>query len=217
MGQVSHVSKQPGLRLFNGALGQHDLSAWDSPSDSAFDTVATRLNNRGLSEQQVQVAWLDAVSIRPSVSLAGGSGSDAYTIARRLGDAIRALRVRYPNLRLVYLGSPTYRGYSQPSSVNPEPYGYETALGVQWVVRAAETQRETGVVDQLTGDLSGVWVGWGPYIWTDGATPRSDGFYLLKSMLNPDGVHPNASGITWIVNQQLFPFWQSRCWWSGVC
>ena len=67
------------------------------------------------------------------------------------------MRFRYPNLRLVYLSSRTYGGYAI-TGWNPEPAAYDSGYAVRGVIQ-----------DRISGKLKGPWVGWGPYLWTDGA------------------------------------------------
>ena len=73
------------------------------------------------------------------------------------------MRFRYPKLRLVYLSSRTYGGYAI-TGWNPEPAAYDSGYAVRGVIQ-----------DRISGKLKGPWVGWGPYLWTDGLAGRSDG------------------------------------------
>ena len=40
----------------------------------------------------------------------------------------------------------------------------QTGFAVKWLIE-----------DRIKGDISGPWLGWGPYLWTDGTRGRSDG------------------------------------------
>lgn len=51
--------------------------------------------------------------------------ADAYTLETELGEILRALKIRYPSLREVFLSSRTYGGYAA-TILNPEPYAYES-------------------------------------------------------------------------------------------
>ena len=54
----------------NGAAGGKSASFWDSPADPDYDRVRdTRLTPQGLSEAQVQVAWVKVGNPGPTVSL----------------------------------------------------------------------------------------------------------------------------------------------------
>ena len=61
------------------------------------------------------------------------------------------------------------------------------------------------IADQIAGDLDlnpdptegsvvAPWLLWGPYLWADGTTPRSDGLRWNREDLETDGVHPAESG-----------------------
>lgn len=202
--------------LVNGAIYGQTNVAWDSAADSAYDLVrSARLAPAGLTESDVRVVIFKAANTRPTVSLPLPS-ADAWEVARSTGAVIRALRTRYPNLQMVFLVSRTYGGYAKVY-LNPEPYAYEGGFGIQRVVRAKLVQDSTGIVDPLVGDLSGVWVGWGPYLWADGTTPRSDGLRWLSSDFLIDGTHPSASGVAKVSTQfgrffKTMPY--TACWFT---
>lgn len=50
---------------------------------------------------------------------------------------------------------------------------------------------------------------WGPYLWADGLTPRSDGLIWNCSDLNADGTHPSASGVNKVSDLLMAYFTQS--------
>ncbi|MBI3620285.1 hypothetical protein HY214_04045 [Candidatus Roizmanbacteria bacterium] len=195
---VNHVN----LKILNGALALQDASKWTSPTLPAYNYVRDSvLTPAGVTEKQVQVVWLRDADAFQTVSLSGGSGADAYTLENEMGQVVRAAKVRYPNLQMVFLSNMTYGGYST-GSLNPEPYAYENGFGIKWLIQAQLDQMANGgtVVDARAGDLNyntGVapWVAWGPDLWADGITPRSDGFTWLAEDVRSDGIHPSASGI----------------------
>jgi len=82
---------------------------------------------------------------------------------------VKQLHKRFPNLRLVYLSSRIYAGYAT-GPLNPEPYAFEGAFSVRWLIR-----------DQ---DKNGPVLLWGPYLWADGQTARkSDGLHYERADL----------------------------------
>jgi hypothetical protein len=59
------------------------------------------------------------------------------------------------------------------------------------------------------------WVAWGPYLWADGTTPRSDGLIWQRSDFRSDGTHPSPAGIAKVGTALLTFFLDSpftRCW-----
>jgi hypothetical protein len=200
MGQASvHPSvNHTTLSIVNGADGGQSAGTWDHPSKPNY----TRINNEwlapnGLSEQQVQAAWVKVANPQPTVSLPN-SNADAYKLVQQMGDIVRALKTRYPNMQQVFLSSRIYAGYATTSTLNPEPYAYESGFAVKWLIEAQIDQMNGGGIDPIAGDLNydtvAPWIGWGPYMWANGTDPRSDGLVWQRGDLGADGTHPARSG-----------------------
>ncbi len=104
--------------------------------------------------------------------------ANAYDLVRKFGNIMRALRSRYPNLRLVFLASGSYGGYVKNIDRVKEPYTYEGGFDKKWLIQAQIDQMASGdtSVDGRAGDLNyntvAPWIGWGPYFWADGVNPR---------------------------------------------
>src|SRR5262249_2315352 len=146
-------------------------------------------------EAQVQVGWVKVANPGPTVSLPD-AGADAYTLETQMGQIVRSMRIRYPNLQLVYFSSRIYAGYAA-TNLNPEPYPYESSFAVKWLVQAQIDQRHGDFSDHRAGDLSDAvapWIGWGAYLWASGTTPRSDGLTWPPEDLSSDGTHPSMAG-----------------------
>jgi hypothetical protein len=216
------------LAIVNGARGGQDAQAWDAATDANYDSVRfNRLGPLGLTDRQVQVAWVKQADAGPRDSLAS-SQADAYLLETHLGNIVRALKIRYPNLQLVFLSSRIYAGYAT-TTLNPEPYAYESGFAVKWLVQAQSDQMANGgtVTDLRAGDLNydngAPWIGWGPYLWADGTTPRQgDGLTWEPADFAPDGTHPSQSGQQKVGTQLLAFFKNSpltKCWFvtGGTC
>jgi hypothetical protein len=187
------------LVIVDGAQGGQDASAWLTSTDATYNTVAQRLASAHVTESQVSAIWLKQADAHPTVSLPN-SDSDAYQLEANLGNILRAAKVRYPNLQQAFLSSRIYAGFAT-STLNPEPYAYESGFAVKWLVEAQMKQMSGGGIDPRAGDLdytSGVvpWIAWGPYMWADGLHPRSDGLIWQQSDFLSDGTHPSTSGRT---------------------
>src|SRR2546423_1279999 len=143
---VNHSS----LSIVNGAQGGKSASYWDSPTDPDYNRIVTDwLTPNGLSEKQVQTAWVKVANPSPTTSLPNAS-SDAYQLVQQMGDISRALKVRYPNLQQVFFSSRIYAGYAT-STLNPEPYAYESGFAVKWLIEAQINQLNGGGVDPRAG------------------------------------------------------------------
>ena len=190
---VNHTT----LLLINGARGGQAAETWDSPAEANYDYVRDHdLTPAGVTEAQVQAAWLKVANPGPTSSLPA-QNADAYRLVTQMGNILRAMKVHYPNLRIVYISSRIYAGYAT-STLNPEPYAYESGLAVKWLVQAQIDQRRTARIDLRAGDLNdsvAPWIAWGPYLWADGMNPRSDGLTWARSDLESgDGTHPAQTG-----------------------
>ncbi len=216
--RTSGQMRQPGdgVDVFNGAIGGATTLQWDDPADPQYSKVASNLTAQGLDPLQVQVMYVEIVIGGPTISLPD-SNADMYQLVAAAGNQMRAMKVRYPNLRQTYVSPRDYAGHSKTLS-NPEPYAYETAFAVKRLIQAQINQLATGEIDSLAGDLSlalAPWLTWGPYLWATG-TPRSDGLFWVLADYDPkDGSHfsqrgetkASANMIGWFSNS---PF--SMCW-----
>jgi len=188
----------PQLAIINGAFSGQAASAWQSPASPNYQRISDdHLTPNGLTASQVQVAWVKLGNPFPSVSLPD-AGADAFELAQRLGDIMRTLKGHYPNLQIVLLSSRIYGGYAS-TALNPEPYAYEGGFGVKHLIAAQIAQMAGGGIDPLVGDLDYAsdvvpWLAWGPDLWADGLTPRSDGLTWECSDVESDGAHPAQSG-----------------------
>lgn len=186
------------LVLVNGAMGGQAADAWDSPDESNYARIRdTVLPRHDLTEAQVQVAWVKVANRQPAVSLPAAD-ADAWRLVSQMGNIVRALKTHYRNLQIVYLSSRIYAGYAT-TTLNPEPYAYESGFAVKWIIQAQIDQARNGgrVVEARAGDLdyaSTPWLAWAAYLWADGTSPRSDGLVWARADLQSDGTHPSRSG-----------------------
>lgn len=186
------------LRILNGARGGQVASMWEASSSPEYARIrAEGLLPLGLSEQQVQVAWVKVANARPTTALPSAA-ADAYRLRESIKQISRAMRQRYPNLQMIFLSSRIYAAFAT-TTLNPEPYAYETGFGVKWAIQ-----------DQIeSGQYDGPWLAWGPYIWS-----RS----FVRADYETDGTHPSQGGEA-KVGQMLLDFFKASeftsCWFLG--
>lgn len=222
MGQAAADSavNRSTLVLVDGARGGQTASSWVSATSPEYDRIRDQwLGPLGLSERQVQAAWVKVANAQPTRSLPD-MAADAYLLEREIGQIARALKLRYPNLRQIFLSSRIYAGYAR-TTLNPEPYAYESAFAVRGAIAAQIAQARGTGVSPRDGDLGygaggpAAWMAWGPYMWAAGTTPRSDGLTWSPSDFASDGTHP-AQSARRKVGAMLLSFFRSstttRCW-----
>jgi len=216
----SHVNHAT-MAVLNGAQGAMTACFWrfatenpvqsgcraPRPIPNQYDRIRDELlKPAGLAEDQVEVIWLKNADPRPSVALPAPD-SDAYVYERELGEADRAARARYPNLKLMFISSRIYAGYAAVP-LNPEPYAYEYGFSVKWAIQSQIEQERSGKVDPIAGDLdykkgAAPWIAWGPYLWADGTVARSDGLTWNPSEFQADGTHPNKECVDKVAKMLL--------------
>ncbi|HLA91302.1 MAG TPA: hypothetical protein VJL28_12825 [Gemmatimonadaceae bacterium] len=212
---VNHTT----LVIVNGAAGGKTANQWTSATSVEYDRIRTSwLTPLGLSEKQVQIAWVKVADAGPTRSLPDPA-SDAYVLEGYLGSIARALKTRYPNLRQVFFSSRIYAGYAT-TTLNPEPYAYENGFSVKWAIQSQMDQMAGLPGDSRTGNLrydTGVapWMAWGSYLWAAGTRARSDGLTWVVSDFAGDGTHP-ASAARQKVGALLLQLFKTsdvtRCW-----
>lgn len=217
--------KSPSVVIVNGCIGGRSavMWAWDGAAslpkseqerlDRAMDTVrmpkgkrastgmekdtwptlAQRIETAGLAPAQVQVCWLKHVEANPKPF--GEFPAHARTLQADIAAILNIARQRYPNLRVVYLSSRTFGGWSGRESGSPEPYAYESGFGTRWVVQSQIAGDAQLNFDSTRGEVKAPLVLWGPYLWARGDSPRKlDGLTWTRNDVRPDQLHPNEAG-----------------------
>lgn len=185
--------KAPWVVPIDGAQGGMTAFAWANPDrvkaggrPDPWAVLDQRLETAGVTAKQVQVVWLKQANANPAPD--GDFPGHAEKLKQDIAGLLAKLRKRFPNLKLVYLSSRIYAGYAA-TPLNPEPYAYESAFAVRWLIR-----------DQLDGSTlkqpeQRPVLLWGPYLWADGEKGRkTDKLVYLRKDLGPDGTHPSPSG-----------------------
>lgn len=196
--------------LVNGAQG--GLGASDMTAASYWDVVDTEIAAAGLTAAQVQ--WIWCKTAEPDE--AGAFPAWAETMKANVKAGLQIAVARYPNLRGVSFSSRSYGGYGDlASSPSLEPWAYEGGFAFKWLI---EDQIDGSDVDLDYASFP--WLGWGPYLWADGETPRAaDGLFYVCADFQIDGTHP-ADGTKGKVDTLLSEYFttseQTQRWFYGV-
>ncbi len=167
-------------------------SALGTPKDT-WPTLAKRIEAAGLSPKQVQACWLKHVEANPKPL--GEFPAHARALQADITAILNIARHHYPNLRVVYLSSRTFGGWSGRASGSPEPYAYESGFGTRWIVQSQIKGDAQLNHDPARGEVKAPLVMWGPYLWACGNSPRKfDGLTWTQSDVRTDQLHPNEAG-----------------------
>jgi hypothetical protein len=188
------AEKNPALVLVDGAQGGMTARAIKNPDDRTTGTrfwsvVDERLKAAGLTREQVQIAWIKEADANPTE----GFPKYAQTLRDELRQIVRAMKVRFPNLQMVYLSGRTYAGYAK-IPLNPEPYAYESGFSVKWLIEEQLKGDKELNFDPKKGPVKAPWMSWGPYLWANGTTKNADGLAYEESDFGGDGTHPSLAG-----------------------
>lgn len=182
----------PKVVLVDGAQGGQTAMRWADPKSALWTTVENRMEAAGLSSNQVQVAWIKQAEANPAQY--GEFPKHARQLQGNLVKSVANLKERFPNLRIVYLSSRIYGGYAT-TMLNPEPYAYEEAFAMRWLIQDQIAGEAELNFKPTRGTVRSPLILWGPYLWADGETPRKDELAYTPGDLSPrDGTHPSESG-----------------------
>ena len=180
-------AKNESVVIVNGAQGGWTSNKLaENPDAEYWQVLDQRLANNGLTPAQVQVVWLKEAR--------GGVKNEPFPqepqiLQAQLQSIVQIVQARYPNVKIVYLSSRIYGGYAT-GPLNPEPIAYHSGFAVKWLIEAQINGEPQLNYDPTLGEVAAPWLAWGPYLWADGLTPRSDGLTWACNEFADDGTHP---------------------------
>lgn len=192
-------AKSPNVVIVDGAQGGMDAKDWSQPGErfrkerpDPWAVLERRLEQAGASPHQVQVVWIKQA--RRSPSSLGEFPKHAEEMKGHMVTILNKLKERFPNLRIAYLSSRIYAGYAK-SGLNPEPYAYESAFVVRWLIQDQIKGAPSLNFNPEKGAAKPPLLLWGPYLWADGENGRKiDDLVWKPDDLAGDGTHPSDSG-----------------------
>ena len=184
----------PAIVFVNGAQGGMTAAAIQDPDDGRtgarfWTTLDDRLKAAGVTRAQVQAIWIKQADAGPTE----GFPRYAAKLQGELTRIVQLLPARFPNAKLLYLSSRTYGGFAT-TSLNPEPYAFESGFSVKWLIEQQLKGEPALNFDPAKGPVRAPWLSWGPYLWANGTTKRADGFFYEASDFAPDGTHHSPAG-----------------------
>jgi hypothetical protein len=182
--------KSSRLTIVDCAQGGQTMARWADPQAPPWTEALRRLDAAGATAAQVQVAWIKPANAAPR----GEFRQHAHLLYRDTLAVLQHAKHRFPNLQVVYLSSRIFGGYTE-RPLNPEPYAYEGAFVVRWLIRDQMDGEPRLNADAAKGPVRAPVLLWGPYLWANGPTPRkSDGLVWLPDDFANDLTHPSRSG-----------------------
>ena len=161
--------------LVDGAQGGHDGHRLGEPPAAPpprrpqpVGGPRERLRQAGVTPPQVQAAWIKQAEAGPA--RLGEFPKHAEAMKRNMVTLLNKLAEKFPNLRIAYLSS-RYAGYAR-TELNPEPYAYESAFVVRWLIRDQIGGEPSLNFDPAKGPPKSPVLLWGPYLWADGQKGR---------------------------------------------
>jgi len=197
--------KSPSVLIVDCAQGGQAAAQWAYPEKykrtdrstgrerpSPWAVMDERIKNASVLPSQVQLVWIKQAEMGPANL--GQFPRHAQVLRDNIAVILRKLKDKFPNLRVAYLSSRIYAGYAG-TPLNPEPYAYESAFSVRWLIEDQINGKPELNYDPQKGQVKSPLLLWGPYLWGDGVKPRkSDGLVWKREDLAGDGTHPSDSG-----------------------
>lgn len=190
------VSRRASVVFVNTAKGGISAEIMSDPTDPYWTVVDARLATAGLTPAQVQVVWLKQAMGSPSTTV---FPAHAIELQNHLRSIANILHDRFPNLKICYVSSRIYGGYNANPFRN-EPLSFESGFAFKWLIEEQLSGAAALNWDPSAGPVESPLLLWGPYLWANGATPRSDGLTWVSGDFESDFIHPALTGEAKVAN-----------------
>ena len=175
-------------------LADADSSYWTSE-------VPNLLAAAGVAARQVQVIWLSC-GVRTETE---SFPTHAFASEDLILETLHVVHATFPNAKLVFVSSMPYLGYSVVQD-GFEPFYYEQAFALKWLIERQIQGDPALNYDASLGPVGSPWLTWGPYFFSDGLVPRSDGLVWECADVLADGTHPSKQGKHKLANLLMHSF-----------
>ncbi len=189
---VADPARNPKLVIVNGAQGGATPNEFVSSGSYYWSTILNNyLPQNGVTANQVVAIWIeDTDSIKT-----GSFPSDMTQMQGEYETMMQDFLTNFPNVKLVYWSSRVYGGYSNGlvNPDDPEPYAFEAGYAVKDAIADQINGAANLNYNPSNGPVLAPWMGWGPYYWSNGMTPNSQGLVWDCEDFSSDGTHPSAT------------------------
>jgi hypothetical protein len=184
--------KNASLVLVNGAQGGATPALLTESNSYYWNPILNNyLPQNGVTPKQVVAIWME-----DSDGIAAGTfPSDMSNLQSEYETLMNQFLTNFPNVKLVYMSSRVYAGYSNgtPSPSNPEPYAFESGYAVKDAIADQINGAANLNYNPNNGPVVAPWMSWGPYYWANGLLGRADGLYWDCQDFSSDGTHPSST------------------------
>ena len=174
------------ISLVNKSIAGCPLVCWAAKGVAAVDSQVQIVLMKHSNNTPQEPNGMPRFPEEPFTTIASKRfPSHAQTTKGMLKTRILDLKKKYPNLKLLYLTSRSYGGWTcEPSaSGNGEPVALEEGFSVKWLLEDQILNKDPDLA--FSGpNARAPWLGWGPYLWDPTWT---------RDMYS-DGVHPCPPG-----------------------
>lgn len=189
-------AKNPALKLINTCIGGQGIQKMNVATDSYWKQAEKQLTDSGLSNKQVQIAWIETDNTQTSDTTFPRA---AETLRDEFRTLLQTMRSLYPNLKLCYITARAYSGFidlAAGSTVGRGllyPRDYYNGWSIKMLIEKQMSGDPTYAFEGANATIP--FVTWGSYHWTDGSKQRNDGFSMQCSTdVGGDGLHLSEAG-----------------------
>lgn len=163
------------LVFINAGTGGKDLPDIIDPNASYWSRIKKILDSNFVTASQIQIVFC----IEDDFKNSDTSFQRAYSIRDQYINLLNTITIKYPNVKLIFIGDRGFNGYATLPKYN-EPRGYLNG----WAVKFLVEDYVNGILPQYP------FINWLEYYWANGAEPRWDGLtYLQSDFTAPEYTH----------------------------
>lgn len=153
-------------------FGGKDLTLMADSTSNYWEAVRSKMESRGDTYEQVQVAWIMQHS---ETDTTDDFGLYFDSMMDKWQTFVTTLKDTFPNLKMLYISGLHYCGYMDPMHENfegfQEPHTYWGNLVIKELIKR-QMMNDPALRYSEPG-AQAPWLAWAPYYWTDGSNPRT--------------------------------------------